>query len=55
MPALLLPCEAGEVAAQPTEGAYAAHAPSTTLCVVPLPRYAGEENVVMGQSLQGLV
>ena len=43
MPTLLLPCEAGEVAAQPTEGACAAQAPSTTLRVVPLPRYAGEE------------
>jgi predicted metal-binding protein len=42
-PPLLLPCAAGEVAAQPTEGANAARAPSTTLRVVPLPRYAGEE------------
>ena len=34
---------AGEVAAKPTEGACAAEAPSTTLRVVPLPRFAEEE------------
>jgi hypothetical protein len=27
-----------------TEGAFAAHAPSTILWMVPLPRYAGEES-----------
>ncbi len=48
-PTLLLPCEAGEVAAQPTEGACAADAPSTTLRVVPLPRFAGEEKQVRGK------
>jgi hypothetical protein len=42
---LLLPCKAGEVARPKdvTEGACGADAPSTTLCVVPLPRFAGEE------------
>jgi predicted metal-binding protein len=40
---VLLPCEAGEVAAQPTEGASTTDAPTATLRAVPFPRFAGEE------------
>jgi cobaltochelatase CobN len=56
-PTLLLPCEAGEVARPKavTEGACAADAPATTLRVVPLPRFAGEEKGAVGQPSGDLV
>jgi len=52
MPTLLVPRAAGEVAAQPTEGAYAAHAPSTALSVLVSSARHGSHNLVvfMGRS-----
>jgi predicted metal-binding protein len=40
---VLLPCEAGELAAQPTEGACTTDVSTASLRAVPLRRFAGEE------------
>ena len=54
---LLLPCDAGEVAAKPTEGACRADvgvrdAPPTRLRRVPLPRFSGRRDQA-GVKLRG--